>query len=190
MVKPGQKLTIATNRSYFLTSTVINWFKVFENVALCDLVIESLRFCIHHKGLNIYSYCIMPSHLHLVANCNEPCQLKDTIRDFKRHTARICFDYIQENSNFFDNMMIQTFIEEGESSVKNKTIKFWQVGNHAIELYSERFSWWKIEYIHQNPVKAGLVDKPEKWKYSSASNYKEMDSVLPEVIRVRPPLNF
>ena len=189
-MKPGQKLTIKENRSYFLTPTVINWFRVFENDALCDLIIDSLRFCIHHKGLNIYSFCIMPSHLHLIANTNEPYQLKDTIRDFKRHTARICFNYLQGNRGLFDVEMIQAFLEEGELSAKNKTIKFWQVGNHAIELYSERFSWRKIEYIHQNPVKAGLVDKPEKWKYSSASNYKELDSVLPEVIRVSPPLNF
>ena len=132
----------------------------------------------------------MPNHLHLIVNSNEPYQLKDTIRDFKRHTSRTCFNYIQENSGLFDGQMIETFINQGELALKNKTIKFWQVGNHAVELYSERFSWRKIEYIHQNPVKAGLVNKPEKWKYSSATNYAEMDSVLPEVIRVNPPLNF
>ena len=62
--------------------------------------------------------------------------------------------------------------------------------NHAIELYSERFTWIKVRYIHQNPVRAGLVTSPEFWKYSSASNYQEMKSVLPEVYRLTPPLTL
>jgi len=60
--------------------------------------------------------------------------------------------------------------------------KFWKTGNHAIELNSEKFLWDKIHYIHNNPVEEKFVAKPEYWLYSSASNYIEDESILPEVV--------
>ena len=75
------------------------------------------------------------------------------------------------------------FKEEGKRDPKNKEFKVWRSGNHAIELYSEKFTWDKINYIHNNPVEAGFVEYPDQWKYSSAGNYAEKDNlVLNEVI--------
>ena len=74
--------------------------------------------------------------------------------------------------------MLKLFEDEAEKSIKHKNYKFWKVGNHAIEIYSSKFTWEKINYIHNNPVKAGYVDKSYHWKYSSASNYQDMERVL------------
>jgi hypothetical protein len=60
----------------------------------------------------------------------------------------------------------------------------------AEDLYSEKFTWIRLNYIHMNPVRAGYVNRPEYWKYSSASNYMEMDGVLENVQRLAPPVNF
>jgi hypothetical protein len=57
-------------------------------------------------------------------------------------------------------------------------------------LINEKFTWTKVLYIHQNPVRAGWVSKPEDWLYSSARNYREEDALLEEVICLTPPLNF
>ena len=65
-------------------------------------------------------------------------------------------------------------------------VKFWQSGNHAIELYSEKFVWEKINYIHNNPVRENFVLKPEHWRYSSASNYIDGEGVLEEVFCLPP----
>ncbi len=74
--------------------------------------------------------------------------------------------------------MLKLFEDEAEKSVKHKNYKFWQAGNHAIEIYSPKFTWEKINYIHNNPVKAGYVSEGFHWKYSSASNYQDLESVL------------
>ena len=74
--------------------------------------------------------------------------------------------------------MLKLFEDHAVTSQKHKTYKFWKAGNHAIELYSEKFVWKKINYIHNNPVKDGWVKNPEDWCYSSASNYQEMESIL------------
>ena len=86
-MKQGVKHTIKFNGSYFLTATVVGWIDVFTRKAYNDTVIDSLQYCIQEKGLNVYAYCIMSNHLHMVVNCDEPYQLADVIRDFKKHTS-------------------------------------------------------------------------------------------------------
>ena len=81
--------------------------------------------------------------------------------------------------------MLEQFAQAGSESKKHKNYKFWKTGNHAIELYSEKFVWEKINYIHRNPVDAGFVKRMEDWVYSSATNYFEKESLVPEVFRIR-----
>ncbi len=120
----------------------------------------------------------MSNHLHIIANTNEPFLLKDTIRDFKKFTANKIVDQIRNEPESRKEWMLKLFEEEAELSTRNKNYKFWQVGNHAIELFSEKFVWDKINYIHNNPVEAGFVKQAHEWIYSSATNYQEMESII------------
>ena len=65
----------------------------------------------------------------------------------------------------------------------------WQLGNHAEEIYSEKFLWSKIDYIHFNPVRAGLVSKPQDYIYSSASNYVDAKGIIDVAIVRNPVVN-
>lgn len=177
----GVKHTIKKNGSYFLTLTVVGWIDVFTRKNHKDAIIDSLRYCIANKGLNVYSYCLMTNHLHLVVNANEPYELKDAIRDFKRHTTKVLIDQIKNAPESRRAWMLKEFENEGSESSKSTQYKFWQTGSHAIELIKEPFTWTKIIYIHNNPVKEGFVSKAEDWQYSSASNYQDLDSILNEV---------
>ena len=67
--------------------------------------------------------------------------------------------------------MLWIFRQAGEANVKNTTYQFWQQENHPIELFSNKFIDQKLNYIHQNPVTAGLVDEPWEYRYSSARDY-------------------
>ncbi|MEZ4924398.1 MAG: transposase [Crocinitomicaceae bacterium] len=169
------------NSSYFLTLTVVDWIDVFTRKNHKDALIESLRYCIKHKGLNVYAYCLMTNHLHLIVNCDEPFELKDTIRDFKRHTVKQLLFQIQNDPESRREWMIELFKQNGENHAKSDKLKFWKTGNHAIELYTEKFVWDKINYIHNNPVEEKFVTKPEHWIYSSASNYIYGNGILEEV---------
>jgi hypothetical protein len=82
--------------------------------------------------------------------------------------------------------MIELFKNNGKKYSANQKFKFWQSGNHAIELYSEKSVWEKINYIHNNPVKENFVSKPEHWRFSSASNYIDDEGVLEEVFCLPP----
>jgi len=67
--------------------------------------------------------------------------------------------------------MLERFKSATESHSRNKNYQFWQYGNHAEEIYSNEFMWSKLDYIHLNPVRAGLVARASAYVYSSASNY-------------------
>lgn len=180
-MQQGVKHTIKTNSSYFMTMTVVDWADVFTRKNHKQAIIESLRYCIAHKGLNIYAFCLMTNHLHLIANCDEPFQLSDTIRDFKRHSARTILEQINNQPESRRENLMSIFKNAADKNSKSKVLKFWKTGNHAIEIYSEAFLWKKINYIHNNPVSENFVVQPEHWLFSSASNYMELDSILPEV---------
>jgi hypothetical protein len=66
---------------------------------------------------------------------------------------------------------------------KNQIHQVWTHENHAEHIFSQKFIEQKIDYIHNNPVKAGLVRNPEDYIYSSASNYSDMEYIL-EVIKL------
>ncbi len=187
-MKQGEKQNIKYNGSYFLTLTVESWVDVFTRKNHKDVIIESLRYCIKEKGLNVYAYCLMTNHLHLIANCDEPHQLKDVIRDFKKFTSKKILSQIINEPESRREWMIEIFSSKANASSKHKNFKFWQAGNHAIELYSEKFVWDKINYIHQNPVKENYVKNIEDWMYSSATNYLDEISILKEVHCLMPIL--
>ncbi len=187
-MRSGIKHTIKTNGSYYLTMTVVDWIDVFTRKNHKDAIIDSLRFCIKNKGLSVYSYCLMPNHLHLIVNTNGSTELKNVIRDFKKFTAKKVLDQIKNEPESRREWMLQKFEKAGEVSSKHKNYKFWQTGNHAIELFSERFTWDKINYIHNNPVEEGFVSNAADWRYSSASNYQNEESLLEEVYCLTPRL--
>lgn len=170
-----------------MTLTVVDWIDVFTRKNHKKAIIDSLEYCIQNKGLNVYAYCLMTNHLHLIVNCDEPFKLKDVIRDFKRHTVKqVLFQILNEPESRREWMM-ERFQKNGEAFKSNENIKFWQSGNHAIELFTEKFVWDKIHYIHNNPVEEGFVKKPEHWFYSSASNYIDGTGIL-DVICLKPML--
>ena len=186
-MRQGVKHTIKYNGSYYLTITVFGWIDLFTRIELRDIIIDSLKYCIKQKGLNVYAYVIMSNHLHLIVNCNEPFQLKDTIRDFKKFTSKAIIAEIENGSESRKEWLLSMFLNAGAASKENKTNKVWQSGNHALELYSEYFVWQKVNYIHNNPVKAKIVLKPEEYLYSSAQNYLDYEEVILKEVYCLPP---
>jgi putative transposase len=68
--------------AYFLTLTVAGWIDVFTRKNHKLTVVESLKYCQQNKGLVIFGWCLMPSHLHLIARAEGEATMSDIIRDF------------------------------------------------------------------------------------------------------------
>lgn len=134
----GFKYTITSNEKYFLTLTVIDWIDTFTRKELCEVVTDSLKYCQKHKGLQIYAWCLMPSHLHLVVSKeNEKDNLSDIMRDFKKYTSKLIVKTVTEIAESRKKWLLNHFGFAGKIDPKIKYYKFWQDGLHPIELKLE-----------------------------------------------------
>jgi REP element-mobilizing transposase RayT len=129
----------------------------------------------------------MSNHIHLAVQSEEG-KLSALIRDFKKFTAKTILEKIQSEPESRRAWMLERFKKAAESHSRNKNYQFWQYGNHAEEIYSEKFMWSKLDYIHLNPVRAGIVEQASVYVYSSASNYVGKESILKSVILAANPV--
>jgi REP element-mobilizing transposase RayT len=158
------------NLPHFLTATIVDWIDVFSRKSYRDCIVECFDYCINNKGMILYSYVIMTNHVHMIVQSKDG-KLSDLIRDFKKFTAKTILEKIQNEPESRREWMLERFQLATKSHGRNKNFQFWQLSNHAEEIYSEKFMWSKIDYIHLNPVRAGIVEKAADYIYSSASNY-------------------
>ena len=183
-MKQGEKQTIKTDKAYFLTLTVVGWADVFTRKNHRDALIASKRHCQKNKGLIVFAYCVMSNHLHMIVNTHEPYLLKDTIRDLKKFTSRKIVEQIKDDPESRREWLLKLFSESAEKTGKHKNYKFWKEGNHAIEIYSEKFVWTKINYIHNNPIRSGVVESISDYFYSSYYSYSNSDSPIDKYIKI------
>ncbi len=160
---------------YFVSFAVVYWIDLFTRTEYCKTIFESLTYCEQNKGLELYAYCIMPSHLHLIiGSSKEP--LPDIMRDFKSFTSRSLRIQIRDNiSESRKEWMLWMMERAGTKTKHNKGFQLWQQDNHPIALLTPAIAKQKLDYLHYNPVEAGFVLNPEDWKYSSARNYMQLD---------------
>ncbi|MFV5700922.1 REP-associated tyrosine transposase [Flavobacterium sp. XS2P12] len=155
---------------HYITATVVDWIDVFTRQTYRDSIIESLDYCIKNKGMILYGYVIMSNHIHLIIQSQDG-KLSDLIRDFKKFTSKNILEKIQVVPESRKEWMLERFKLAAEKHTRNKNYQFWQYGNHPEEIYTNKFMWSKLDYIHLNPVRADLVEKASQYIYSSASNY-------------------
>jgi putative transposase len=163
------------SKAYFITFTIVHWIELFSNEDFARIIIDSIRFCQQNKGLELYAYCIMPSHVHLIGRSKDR-KINEVIRDIKKFTSVQIIKLIKESNVFVKYLPV--FYCESARRKRNEKYKVWQDGYHPIEMFSKRIFVQKLNYIHNNPVEAGIVNKPVEYKFSSAQNYAGLEGVL------------
>lgn len=170
MGEGGYKIT-DQGAMYFISFAVVGWVDVFTRKEYRDIVIESLKHCQENKGLVIYGWCLMSNHLHLIISAKEN-NVSDVLGDFKKFTSKKLLKSIHEHpGESRKEWMIKIFKDAGEKNSRNTNYQFWQQNNQPKIVYSPQFAAQKLEYIHNNPVEAGVVEKAEEYIYSSARDY-------------------
>ncbi len=166
------------SRSYFLTFQVVGWADIFTRQVYRDIVIDSMKYCREHKQLNIFAYVIMSNHVHVIFQSKND-QLSATVRDFKKHTAKAILKELDSNKSESRREWLKMIFEyHAKYNMRSKGLQFWTHENHAVELSSNDMVDSRLDYIHNNPVKAGWVEKPEDYLYSSARNYADLEGLI------------
>jgi putative transposase len=163
---------------YFLTLTIVNWIDLFTRSSLKEIVVDSLNYCKREKGLIIYAWCLMPSHLHLIAAAQDGYDLSGIVRDFKKHTNKAMIFEIKTGHESRREWLLKMFSEEGSKVKRISNYKLWQDGTMAKELLTGTMAIQKLEYIHNNPIEARIVDEASHYVYSSALAYERKAGLI------------
>lgn len=155
---------------YFTTSTVIGWVDLFTRPPFQNIIIDSLKFCQTEFGLVIHAWCIMSNHVHLIVS-SEGEPLSDIFRKFKTHTSKAIRNDLLKGTDGRRTWILPIFRKAADRLNRNKEYKVWIDGNHPVMLDNNFMLDQRLNYLHQNPVKAGLVTSPEDYALSSARDY-------------------
>ena len=168
----GDRYKIANqNATYFLTLTVVDWVDLFTRKDYCFVLTDSLNYCAKEKGLIVYAYVIMSSHVHLVCSVKEPFKLSHVLRDLKKHTSKQFVKIMDKIGESRKEWLLNKFSFEARRTQRADNYKIWKDDNHAIEIGEYIDIEQKINYIHENPVKAMLVREQTDYIFSSALDY-------------------
>jgi putative transposase len=147
----------------------------------CEWFVEALEEARRDWPFDLWAYVLMPEHVHLLIYPREPkLQVGRIVGQIKEKIARRAIHYLVEHAPAW---LARITVQEGERTRR----RFWQPGGgfdrNAVELCIVHKM---IDYIHANPVRRQLVERPEEWRWSSAQWYAgirpvpiEMDQSLP-----------
>lgn len=167
------------NIPHFVTLTLVEWIDLFSREKYKEIITDNLKYCITHKGLIINAYVIMTNHIHMIIQTKNGEDLAALVRDFKRFTARVVYNELKKDpTESRKNWILWIMESQGKKSSSNEKVKVWRHENHPVALVTNEMQDQRLEYIHQNPVRAGICYTAEDYKYSSAGIYAGETGVL------------
>lgn len=146
-------VTYAKQHPEFITVTCLDWKPLLEEDSMKDIIIESLRFLARKERIIVYGFVIMINHFHMIWQMKGDYKREEVQRDFLKYLSR-------------QILTIQLLV-----NAKDRKYQVWERNSLGIPLWSTNAIWGKLNYMHANPVKAGLCAHEKDYKYSSAKFY-------------------
>jgi REP element-mobilizing transposase RayT len=167
---------------YFVSFATVFWVDVFVRLEYFDCLVNNLNICVANKGMEIYAWCIMPSHVHLVFRSTNQ-RPEYLIRDFKSFTSKSIISLIENNNQESrQTWLLNSFKKAANTNSNNANNQFWQQHNNPVELWSADVIQQKIDYTHNNPVVAGFVENDFEYLHSSARDYAGLKGLVNVII--------
>lgn len=153
------------DKPHFLTCTVVEWLPLFSRPACVDILFDSWRYLQQNEAFKLYGYVVLENHLHFIAQAP---RLDKCVSSFKSFTAKRLLRYLEDKQ---EKSMLERLHFARKTYKQDRAYQLWQEGSHAELVLSEDMMREKLDYIHNNPIKRGYVEKAEYWRYSSAGSY-------------------
>jgi putative transposase len=145
----------------YITVVTKNRLPVFQTDPMKKLLCSAINEARKSAGFLLFAYVIMLDHLHLLAS--RPSTTSDLLRVIKGITARRIIDYLKDHC--YESSLAK--LQHQERDRKHR-FSLWQTEKNVLPVFSERVFLEKVNYIHRNPVRAGLVEHPVEYRWSSA----------------------
>ena len=144
----------------YITIVTKNRLPVFRTKHLTQILCNAIDEARRSAGFLLFAYVIMLDHMHLLTS--RPSTTSNVLRVLKGLTARRLIDYLDENRHF-------SSLAKLEHSERDRKYRYslWQTEKNVLPIFSERMFMEKVNYIHRNPVRAGLSETVEEYRWSS-----------------------
>jgi len=147
----------------FFTATCLNWQPLFKEDKHKQIILDSLAFLVNDHRIWLYAYVIMPNHIHILWRKQDAWIEKNVQQHFLKYTAQnIKFNLLNNDPSELTHY---------RSTQRDRKFHFWERRPYRARTLTRAVLEQKIDYIHYNPVKAGLCMLPEDYLFSSARFY-------------------
>ena len=155
---------IITEYPQFFTATCLQWKKLLKPGKYKEIITGSMKFLTEENRVLIYAFVIMVNHIHIIWQMGAGKNRSDVQRDFLKFTAQmIKKDLVRNHPQVLSCFLV---------NAADRKYQFWERNALSVDIWSQKVFQQKLNYLHQNPVRAGLCLFPEQYKYSSALFYK------------------
>ncbi len=170
----------AKQACYFLTFNTVDWVDIFIRPVYKQIIVHSLNYFIDHKGLNVYAWCLMTNHLHLLAQARDNNVIAEIEKEYKSFTTKKILQDIDSEPDARKSWMMEHFENFGNILGFMKKFHVWQTSSNPvfIDMRKKETLLEYVEYIHANPVRDRIVDTDSDYLYSSARDYSGMNGLV------------
>ncbi len=162
------RINLSDELFFFVTTTVVKFARIFTEEQYCDILINNIKHYQQRYQFVVLGYVIRPSHFHWIVKVQPKLgAISDIMRDIKKYSA---WDLMEALSKDERDELGKLFAAEANDYPDQKR-KLWMPRFDDEVIRNQQMFLTKLNYIHNNPVKAGLVEQAEQYKYSSARNY-------------------
>ena len=148
----------------FFTATIHKWNNLLKDDESKDIIVDCLKFLVSENRVEVSAFVIMSNHVHIIWQPLQHYTLTQIQTSFTTHTSKRIMKKLSESK--------PGLLEEIKVNKYDRKHQVWKRESLSVELFTEKIFMQKLNYIHQNPVAAGLVTNPEEYKYSSAKFYE------------------
>jgi putative transposase len=161
----------------FITVTCLHWLPLLERDAIKDIFIASLANLVSRRIVSVFAFVIMPNHVHMIWCINDGFERADVQRDLLKFTARAILSYLQTADVYLYH---QLRVDDAD-----RKYQVWERNSLSIPIFCRDVAYQKLNYIHNNPVKAGLTHARINYQYSTAAFYETKEVRWPFLSHIK-----
>ena len=163
---------------YYITGTIVEWLPLLARDTIRRAVAHEIKIAAERFGAAIAAYVLMPDHIHVLIYLPSADTLHRFCKCWRGRSARRVIDVLRREQ---DAAALEVLARHADARCQYAA---WKEQVRALPIYTWHKLVSKIEYIHANPVRRGLVEVPEQWPHSSCAFYDRQE---PGLLPVVPP---
>ena len=151
----------------YFTATIFEWKHLLNPDKYKDIIISSLEFLVKERRIKVSAFVIMSNHIHLIWQTQQGHYPKDVQLSFMKYTAQMTIKDLRNNHPaVLERMLVKA---------SDRKYQIWERNPLSVSLWNHGVFKQKLDYIHNNPVSAGLCQFASDYHYSSASFYQKQN---------------